>query len=564
MRTKPLLFLILVLMPFLGFSQDLNNKVLLNVAGRDIQAGEFLRMYKKSIEPGKTLDPQEYLQQFIAFKLKVADALSEGTDTTEAFKKEFNGYRDQLSQNYLTDPSLKEKMLHEAYNRSLTEIKASHLLISVPADASPVDTIKAYQKAVTGRERIISGEPFEDVARSVSEDPSVKVNGGNLGYFTAFQMITPFENAAYSLNPGEVSQPVRTTYGYHIIKVTDKRQARGKVRVAHIMKSTPPGTTEQDVSKAEAAINDIYRQLQEGASFSDLAKRMSDHKESAAKGGEMNWFGTGEIIPEFTNAAFSLTDTGTYSKPFRSVYGWHIVKLLDKKAPASFDESKQFLESRLNQAKLSSESKDSFIKNLKDEYKLSVNTKVLKWFIKKSDTLIMAGRGNYNREKIPKGNIFTFSDQKCTSAHFADNIEKNRSVINIHDPESFVNKALESGISEQLMVYEKSILEKKYPEFRYLMGEFHDGMLLFDISGKKVWNRVSSDTIGLRSFYEAHRNDFLSPKGEAMKLSEVQGEVMTRYQDMLEKEWIGQLKEKYIVKIDSLVLKEILNVLKNE
>jgi peptidyl-prolyl cis-trans isomerase SurA len=268
MRTKPILTFILVLLPLLSFAQNLNDKILLNVAGRDIQAGEFLRMYKKSIEPGKTLVPEEYLQQFIVFKLKVADALSEGTDTTTAFRKEYNGYRNQLAQNYLTDPSVKEKMLHESFNRSQTEIKASHVLIMVPGDALPADTLKAFQKALSARERILAGEPFEEVARTMSEDPSVKMNGGNLGYFTVFQMITPFEDAAFSLNPGDVSQPVRTTYGYHIIKVTDKRQARGKVKVAHIMKSAPPGTPEQEVIKAEAAINDIYRQLQEGKPFS--------------------------------------------------------------------------------------------------------------------------------------------------------------------------------------------------------------------------------------------------------------------------------------------------------
>jgi peptidyl-prolyl cis-trans isomerase SurA len=564
MRTKPILVFFLVLLPFLSFAQDLNNKVLLNVAGRDIQAGEFLRMYKKSLEPGKTPDSEEYLQQFIVFKLKVADALSEGTDTTAAFRKEFNGYRNQLAQNYLTDPAVKENMLHEAYNRSLTEIKASHLLISVPGDGLPADTLKAFQKALSARQRIITGESFEDVARSLSEDPSVKMNGGNLGYFTAFQMITPFEDAAYSLNPGDISLPVRTTYGYHIIKVTDKRQARGKVKVAHIMKTAQPGTAEQEVTKAETAINDIYKQLQQGITFSDLAKRMSDHRESAAKGGEMNWFGTGEIIPEFADAAFALTDTGTYSKPFRSPYGWHIVKLLDKKAPGTFDESRQYLESRLNQSILFSSSKESFIKNLKEEYKLSVNQKVLKWFIINTDTLIMGGMGNYNKGRMPKGNIYSFTDQICASDRFADYIEKNRSGIIVRDPESFVNKALESSMSDQLIDYEKSVLEKKYPEFRYLMEEFHDGMLLFDISGKKVWNRVSADSTGIHSFYEEHRKDFMSPQGEPMKLSEVQGEVMTRYQDMLEKEWIGQLKEKYIVKIDSLVFKEIQNVLKNE
>ncbi len=488
----------------------------------------------------------------------------EGTDTTTAFRNEYNGYRNQLAQNYLTDPSVKEKMLHEAYNRSLTEIKASHLLIMVPRDALPADTLKAFQRAVSSRERIMAGEPFEGVAMEVSEDPSVKMNGGNLGYFTVFQMITPFEDAAFRLNPGDVSQPVRTTYGYHIIKVTDKRQARGKVKVAHIMKSTPQGTPEQEVSKGEAAINDIYRQLQEGASFSELAVKMSDHKESASKGGEMNWFGTGEIIPEFTEAAFALKDTGTFSKPFRSVYGWHIIKLLDKKGPGTFDESRQFLESKINQSKLIALSKESFIETLKADYKLSVNQKALKWFINNSDTLVMGGIGNYNRGKIAKGNVYSFSDQICTSVGFADYIEKNRSAIKVRNPEDFVNSALESCISVQLMDYENSNLEKKYPEFRYLMGEFHDGMLLFDISGKKVWNRVSSDTTGLHSFYEEHRNDFLSPQGEPKKFTEVQGEVMTGYQNLLENEWIRQLKEKYIVKIDNLVLKEVQNVLKNE
>ena len=200
----------------------------------------------------------------------------------------------------------------------LTEINAWHILIAMPQDASPADTLKAWKKAIDIRERIINGESFESVARGTSDDKSVKINGGNLGYFTVFQMIMPFEDAAYSLKKGAISMPVRTPYGYHIIKVTDKRPSKGRIKVAHIMKAVPPGTAENEAKKAEEEINNIYKKLQEGASFSELAKKYSDHKESAVKGGELNWFGTGEIISDFSEAAFAITDTGKYTKPVRT------------------------------------------------------------------------------------------------------------------------------------------------------------------------------------------------------------------------------------------------------
>ena len=221
--------------------------------------------------------------------------ISEGIDTTKAFRTELNGYRNQLAQNYLTDTETKEKLLQKTYQRSLTEINAWHILVDCPEGSKPEDTLRPGKKLPDIRERIIKGESFEQVARGTSDDPSVKINGGNLGYFTVFQMITPFEDAAYTLKKGAISQPVRTPYGYHIIKVVDKRPSRGKILVAHIMKVSPPGTGEKEAKAAEESINNIYRELQEGASFSELAKKYSDHKETAVTGGKLNWFGTGEI-----------------------------------------------------------------------------------------------------------------------------------------------------------------------------------------------------------------------------------------------------------------------------
>ncbi len=649
-----LLILIMVLLPVVCKAQSLNDKTLMTVAGKQVSAGEFIRMYKKSAEPGKPPDTDTYLQQYITFKLKVADAVKEGLDTTKAFRNELNGYRNQLAQNYLTDAQTKEKLLAKTYQRSLTEINAWHILIACPEGAKPEDTLNAWQKASAVRERIIQGEPFEQVARGTSDDPSVKINGGNLGYFTVFQMIMPFEDAAYSLKKGAISEPVRTPYGYHIIMVADKRASKGKILVAHIMKASPPGTGEKEAKQAEESINAIYKELGEGASFSKLAEKYSDHKESASQGGKLNWFGTGEIISDFSEAAFSLTDTGKYTKPVRTLYGWHIIKLLDRKAPGTFEETKSYLESKINQSYLNSLSKKSFVEKLKKDYKFKINQPAFAWFTENTDTLIIRGLAKFDRTRMPSGNLYSFANQSITTKDFASYIERRGSMIVTDDPVYFINKSIEARISDQIIKYENSILEKKYPDFRYLMNEFHDGILLFEISSRKVWNKVQEDSAGLKQYYEDHKQNFLTKKGIEAKtyilksdrggktlfsaykrysrkpdtdnlmlnkfnkkndsllviterkwfagddpeidkiqwipgyrsvkinnfpavilikkiiepaplpFKEVQGEMMTGYQEYLENEWIRQLKEKYPVKIDNQIYDEVKKSLSNE
>jgi peptidyl-prolyl cis-trans isomerase SurA len=499
----------------------------MTVDGKKVQAGEFIRMYNKSTEPGKTLDVDDYLKQFIVFKLKVADALHEGYDTTKSFINELNGYRNQLAQNYLTDTQTKEKLLQKAYQRSLTEINAWHILISMPQNASPEDTLKAWQKALDIRERIIKGEPFESVARGTSDDKSVKINGGNLGYFSVFQMIMPFEDAAYSLKKGSISMPVRTPYGYHIIRIADKRPSKGRIKVAHIMKAVPPGADEKVSDKAKEEIDSIYKKLNGGASFSELARKYSDHKESSAKGGELNWFGAGEIISDFSEAAYSITDTGMYTKPVRTLYGWHIIKLLDKKLPGTFEESKSFLESKINQSYLNSISKKSFVEKLKKDYNFRINQDAFNWFVGHTDTLIIQGLKKYDRASIPDGNMYSFANQYITNEEFANYAEKRGSMVVTKDSSVFISRLIETRASDHLISYENSILEIKYPEFRYLMGEFHDGMLLFEISGKNVWNKVGKDSTGLHHYYDEHKNMWLSQRGieaEVYTLKSADGE----------------------------------------
>jgi len=636
-------------------AQLLSDQILMNIDGRGVTAGEFTRMYLKSADAGKNPgDINDYLQQFIIFKLKVTDAIHEGIDTTKAFRNELNGYRNQLAQNYLTDSQVKEKLLQKTYQHSLIEINAWHILVTCPESAKPEDTLSAWKKATAIRERILSGESFEEVARGTSDDPSVKINGGNLGYFTVFQMIMPFEEAAYNLKKGAVSEPVRTPYGYHIIKVTDKRASKGRILVAHIMKASPPGTSDQEAKQAEESINAIYNELQTGASFSSLASKYSDHKESAASGGKLNWFGTGEIIPDFSEAAFAISDTGKYTKPIRTIYGWHIIKLLARKAPGTFEETRSYLESKINQSYLNSLSKKSFVDKLKKEYNFSINQGAREWFVKNTDTLIISGTAKYNRNRLPSGSLYTFADQRMSVKDFVAFIEERGSIILTKDPSIFINQTIDASISDRIVKYENSILEKKYPDFRYLMNEFHDGILLFEISGRKVWNRVQEDSTGLKGYYEGNKQNYLTKRSiegklyllhdqkgkkslysayrkysrrsgtdklliakfnskndsmltitesrwfkgddneidniqwvtgpqnieiknfpavivinrvidpEPIPFKDLQGEIMTAYQDYLEKEWIIQLKREYTVKIDDLVFDKVKKSLKNE
>jgi len=499
-------------------AQTLNSKILMNVAGKDIEAGEFIRMFKKSNIPDSSQDIDGYISKFITYKLKVADAVSRKYDTARAFRNELNGYRNQLAQNYLTDPGTKENLLRKTYERSLTEINAWHILISCPPQASPEDTLLAWEKALDIRERIISGESFEQVARSSSDDKSVNTNGGNLGYFSVFQTIMPFENAAYSLKQGVISQPVRTSYGYHIIKVTGKRPSKGKVKVSHIMKAAPPGISDSAAKKAEKDIFEIYRQLLAGESFEDLAAKYSDHKETASAGGEMNWFGTGEIVSDFSEAAFSLAKPGDFTKPVRTVYGWHIIQLIDKKAPGTYEESRSFLEARLNQSYLNSESKKSLVQKLKKEYGFRINKAALDWFIRNTDTLILQGITRYDRNDMPRGIFYSFADRQLTTSKFASFIERRRALDTKEDPADFITKTYESLATNDIIEYENSILEKKYPDFRYLVNEFYDGILLFEISAENIWNKIGADSSGLLKYYEDNKNRYLSPGGIEAKL----------------------------------------------
>lgn len=498
--------------------QKPDDPVLLTVGKSQVTKSEFENVYhKNNTKDDNTRESLEkYLELYINFKLKVQEAEELGMDTAASFRDELKGYRKQLAQPYLTDKDVNEKLLKEAYDRMQWDVRASHILVKVGENALPKDTLEAYNKIMKIRQRILKGENFSKVAseKGVSDDPSAKDNGGDLGYFTALQMVYPFESVAYKTPVGEISMPVRTRYGYHIIKVVDKRPAQGEILVAHIMVKTPEKMSATDSINAKNKIEELYAKLQKGEDFAELAKTYSDDKPSAKKGGELPWFGTNRMPLEFEQASFALKNNGDYSEPVKTKYGWHIIKRLDKKKPATFEEAKNELKAKVGKDSRSQQGRQSLIAKLKKEYSFTEakdkkgRFAALEAFYPLIDTTYFEGKWDSKKAAALNKPLFTLHGKAYTQADFTKFLETRQSKRPKTDIKELVNNMYRQFVDETIIAYEESRLEAKYPEFRALMQEYRDGILLFELTDKKVWSKAVKDTVGLKAFYEKNKENY--------------------------------------------------------
>jgi len=509
MKQKIILFVLITGMAFGLYAQE--SQVLLTVGDDPVTLDEFERIYRKNNNEASLnrQTPEEYLELFINFKLKVTEAEALGMDTTTKFIDELEGYRAQLAKPYLTDEETKEEMMKEAYERAQLDVKASHILIKLPGNPTPEDTLAAYEKATEIRERIINGEAFETVARATSDDASAQRNGGDLGYFTVFSMIYPFETMAYTTPLGELSMPFRTNYGYHILKVVDRRPARGQVKVAHIFIRTPEEMDDARKEKAYEKAQLIYDSIQSGVDFKQLAINNSEDPGSSKNGGEIPFFGTGRMIPEFENASFVLEEAGDFSNPFKSFYGWHIVKLLEKKGIGTYEEMEPTLQEQINRGDRGKQRTERYISKLKIEYEYSENLESLEPIYEAVDTSLIIGMWKAGELKYLTTDLLKIGDQQHLTGEFVDYIESTQARGKSRDPRSYVDDLYKQYSDDQVMKYEEANLPEKYPEFRYIYEEYHDGILLFDIMDQQVWSNAVSDTLGLEAFHQTHKNDYM-------------------------------------------------------
>lgn len=507
---KKSLFLLTLGIGILAQSQNYEDEVLMTIHDRKVTVGEFERIYNKnnsnpSIEQ-QTVD--EYLDLFINFKLKVIEAEERGMDTTTAFLREFNGYRKQLAKPYLSDKAEVDVLVQEAYKRAQNDVHASHILIRLDEFAAPEDTLKAYEKMMSIRNRIEAGEDFGTVAKATSDDPSVKTNSGDLGWFTVFRLIYPFETAAYNTPPGRVSMPVRTRFGYHLIKVHEKRPAQGEVRVAHIMILTPETMSEEDKLKAKEKIDQLYDSLQRGADFTEVARKYSEDRGSAANGGELQWFGTGRMVPEFETAAFALRRTGDFTEPIQTAFGWHIIKLLEKKGVDNFELMRPDLENMVSKSDRNVYSRKAMIQRIKKQNDFKEFPGNLDVFYTLVDSTIFTKEWVAPDHGYSNSVLFSLGGKDYTRKDFASYLKDTQGGRSINI-QVYVNNKYNEFTDKSVLEFEENQLPLKYPEFRHLVQEYHDGILLFDLTDQMVWSKAVKDSTGLEEFYKKNKNNYM-------------------------------------------------------
>jgi peptidyl-prolyl cis-trans isomerase SurA len=518
---KILVFGILVFTAFELSAQD--KRPLVTIAGEDVSVDEFMYVYKKNNTQENLTDKksiEEYLDLYINFKLKVKEAEALGYDTVSAFKKELAGYREQLAEPYFVNEDITEALLAEAYERYKEDIRASHILIKVGPAAMPADTLMAYNKIIAAKTRIDKGEAFEKVAKDVSEDPSARDrvsqknktmpgNGGDLGYFTVFDMVYPFECGAYRTEVGKVSLPVRSDFGYHLIKVTDRIPAQGSIEGAHLYLQMPENATHDDSVKIQLRIDSLYQRIQNGESYEDLVKQYSDDKGSAQRGGMLPKFNVNRMVPEFIQAISSMSDSGDISKPVQTLYGWHIIKLYSKTGIKSFEEEKENLSKRLKKDSRAQKSNEAIINGIKKEYGFKVNEKGLNKMYSIFDSTIYEGKWAVPASETLNSAVFTLDKQPYTQKQFAEFIASDQNIAKEESINEFVNKKFTAFTDKECKAYEDKHLEQKYPEFKAIMKEYRDGILLFELTNDKIWTFATKDTTGLKNYYAQHSSDFM-------------------------------------------------------
>jgi peptidyl-prolyl cis-trans isomerase SurA len=499
---------------FFAFQAQAQRNVM-TVDGKQVSEQEFLQIYLKNNNDPK-FDKESmdtYIELFKKFKLKVAEAEALGYDTIPKLKNELAGYRKQLATPYLIDSAANYALVEQAYTRSKEEIRAAHILIKCDENASPNDTLIAYNKLFALKKRIANGEDFATVAKGNggSEDPSAKMNGGDLGFFTAFQMVYPFEEAAYNTAVGQLSNIVRTRFGYHFLKVSDKRAARGTLKTAHIMVAIAKEATQEEKNAAEKKINELHELLKKGANFEETAKIHSDDPSSNSKGGVLPPFGTGtstRMIPEFEDAGFLLKADNDFSMPILTQYGYHIIKRLELLPVPTFDKMKKDLQTKVNKDERAAKTQDFFITKLKKEYNYKyTGKKSLKWFNKNIDSTYLQGTWNASKLTSNKA-LFVINKKKFTQKDFAEYLVKSiRSTKKMTVNEIVVSK-YKAFEKESILAYEESRLEMKHADFKALMKEYHDGVLLYEVMNDQVWQKASKDTSGLKSFFEQNKSKY--------------------------------------------------------
>ena len=525
----------------ISFSQ-LKNDELFKVNDSVVLIDEFNRVFNKNIElidEKNQKDFDSYLNLLVNYKIKLAEAYELGYHEDPKYKSELNKYTKQLQNTYLTDKETEDRYLLEAYDRTKFEVNVSHILIRIESDN--IDTIQVYNKLNSLRNSF-GNSTTDEFKKKYNQDNLMIVE--DLGYFSVFKMIYDFENVAYNTPVGEVSEPFRTQFGFHILKVNDKRNSLGEVTVGHIM-------TYKSKTDAQERINNIYDSIQIGTSFEYLAKKYSEDKNSSFKGGRLNPFSSGQInsIP-FENAAFNLDTDNNISEPVETKYGWHIIKLYNKENVKDFDQIKFELLNKLKKSSRFNKITDSFYSFLLKRYNLSYENENLNYFISIIDQSYLQGNWSIPEEIDDEKILVKINNKILKYIDFATFLEDNQKKYNIISTKDLVYDLYKRFIDYNALEFYKNNLENENAEYRFVINEYREGLLLFNLMQEKIWTLKDSDTINLREFYNKNINKYVSFEDD-------RGKIIGDFQQFQETNWLNDLRSKHKVVINKKAVKRL-------
>ena len=535
---------------FCALAWAAKDPVIMKVNGVDVPKSEFEYLYHKNSQQQVAPQPlDEYVEMFVNYRLKVADAIDSGVDTTASFRQEMAQYRHDLAAPYLADSVFLNRLVQEACDRAREEVKASHIMIF--KHGKPEEDVMSKARLDSLLREIKGAADFAELAKQYSEDRGTSQRGGDLGYMVAGRYPYSFEKVAFSMQPGEVSDITETRMGYHIIKVTDRRPAMGQVRVAHILLMNPQDGNPETMAANKARIDSIYAVAKADPSkFEQLARDFSNDPGSARQGGMLPWFGAGQMVPEFEEVAFTLPNQ-SLSEPFQTQFGWHLIYKYDQKGAPSLAEMKP---TELNRIQNPQDDRYALVRDNQIE-RLSKKHKAV--FNKKTTEAIKSYIGQngldsafYAPAAIDSETLLTIQKKPYSVKDFKsglrDAIQPDKSLAL-----QYINEALDAYLYRNLIETEEDWLEANQPEYRNLLHEYRNGSLLYETSVKNVWNRAGQDKEGLDQFFQTHRDDYkwIEPRAKGVlvqaKNDSIAQAIAARYAELPKAEAVSRLKKEY-------------------
>lgn len=508
---KNSLLFILLKTPLFLFAQQPNN-VLVTINDSIYTVADFEHLYNKNLDiiaDESQKDILTYFNLYKTYKLRLQHAYHLGIDKLPKVQLEYSMFRKELAEKYFINNNELNRLLNEALTRNKTEINASHILIAIDEFAGPADTLSAYNKAIEIRNKIIQGMPFEDAAVRFSNDLSAKTNKGNLGYFGVFKMVYPFESGAYNTNVGEISLPVRTNFGYHLIKINKKRATPKPKKIAHILVYSK----DKNATEAKQKIDRIYKRLEVGDTFYDAAFHFSEDESSREKGGDLGFYNEGALnIEGISDIVYDLNFVGAYSRPFLSQYGWHIVAVTDIKNEPDFNDLKANFLRKIKSDERSKVLEKDLINHLKEMYHFKTNDENLLQAVTLLNRTEMFNQPKVTETAQTLKPIATFSNQNITIKNLLDHIYSfPMQYAEVKTNEQLIKKAFNVYALQKLKETYNNNLSTNYPEFAQTLKEYKEGLMLFELLEDKIWKTTQNDTLALQNYYEEHKSQFVKP-----------------------------------------------------